>query len=284
MTTILEENYQLNNGLPIPKIAFGTWRLKDGQEAYQAVANALKIGYRHIDTAFHYFNEKSVGQAIKDSAIDRKDIFLTTKLPAEIKNHDDILKNFQESLDNLQTDYVDLYLIHAPWPWNDINLYHRYDGANKEAWKTLEEIYKSGRAKAIGVSNFDVHDLKNILQIAEIKPVVNQLEYYIGWTQPKNVSFTQAQDILVEAYSPLATGGLAEQKDIQTIATKHEVSVPQVALRYILQKNILPLPRATKIEHARSNSELDFELTDQEMDILDKLPDTGQARHNPTMG
>ncbi|KMQ40204.1 2,5-diketo-D-gluconic acid reductase [Oenococcus oeni] len=282
--SILDETFQLNNGNQIPKVAFGTWRLKDGDEAYQAVAAALKIGYRHIDTAFHYFNEPSVGQAIKDSGIKREDIFLTTKLPAEIKNHDDILKNFQESLDQLQTDYVDLYLIHAPWPWADINLDYRYDGANREAWQAMEEIYKSGRAKAIGVSNFDVHDLKNIQQIWSVKPAVNQIEFYVGWTQLKIAAYTKSLDIQLEAYSPLATGGLATQPDIQKIAEKYQVSVPQVALKYVLQKNVLPLPRATKAEHVKSNAELDFEISAADMEVLDKLPDTGQARHNVTMG
>ncbi len=282
--SILDETFQLNNGNQIPKVVFGTWRLKDGDEAYQAVAAALKIGYRHIDTAFHYFNEPSVGQAIKDSGIKREDIFLTTKLPAEIKNHDDILKNFQESLDRLQTDYVDLYLIHAPWPWADINLDYRYDGANREAWQAMEEIYKSGRAKAIGVSNFDVHDLKNIQQIWSVKPAVNQIEFYVGWTQPKIAAYTKSLDIQLEAYSPLATGGLATQPDIQKIAEKYQVSVPQVALKYVLQKNVLPLPRATKAEHVKSNAELDFEISAADMEVLDKLPDTGQARHNVTMG
>ncbi len=282
--SILDETFKLNNGNQIPKVAFGTWRLKDGDEAYQAVAAALKIGYRHIDTAFHYFNEPSVGQAIKDSGIKREDIFLTTKLPAEIKNHDDILKNFQESLDRLQTDYVDLYLIHAPWPWADINLDYRYDGANREAWQAMEEIYKSGRAKAIGVSNFDVHDLKNIQQIWSVKPAVNQIEFYVGWTQPKIAAYTKSLDIQLEAYSPLATGGLATQPDIQKIAEKYQVSVPQVALKYVLQKNVLPLPRATKAEHVKSNAELDFEISAADMEVLDKLPDTGQARHNVTMG
>ncbi|MFT8470625.1 aldo/keto reductase [Oenococcus sp.] len=282
--SILDETFQLNNQNKIPKIAFGTWRLADGDQAYHAVAEALKIGYRHIDTAFHYFNEPSVGRAIKDSGIDRKDIFLTTKLPAEIKNHDDILKNFQESLDRLQTDYVDLYLIHAPWPWSDINLDYRYDGANQEAWQTMEEIYRSGRAKAIGVSNFDVHDLKNLQTMWTVKPAVNQIEYYIGWTQPKITAFTKSLGIQVEAYSPLATGGLATQDEIQKIAEKYQVSVPQIALKYVLQKDILPLPRATKSEHAKSNATLDFQLSDADMAILDRIPDTGQARHNVTMG
>ncbi len=282
--SILDETFELNNQTKIPKLAFGTWRLKDGDEAYNAVASALKIGYRHVDTAFHYFNEKSVGQAIKDSGLKRDQVFLTTKLPAEIKNHDDILKNFQESLDNLQTDYVDLYLIHAPWPWSDINLDYRYDGANQEAWRTMEEIYQSGRAKAIGVSNFDVHDLKNLEKIWSVKPAVNQIEFYVGWTQPKIVSYSKSLGIQLEAYSPLATGGLATQAEIQKIAEKYRVSVPQTALKYVLQKGILPLPRATKAEHAKSNADLNFEISADDMTILDHIPDTGQARHNVTMG
>ncbi|MDN6900392.1 aldo/keto reductase [Oenococcus sicerae] len=282
--SILDETFELNNQTKIPKLAFGTWRLKDGDEAYNAVASALKIGYRHVDTAFHYFNEKSVGQAIKDSGLKRDQVFLTTKLPAEIKNHDDILKNFQESLDNLQTDYVDLYLIHAPWPWSDINLDYRYDGANQEAWRTMEEIYQSGRAKAIGVSNFDVHDLKNLEKIWSVKPAVNQIEFYVGWTQPKIVSYSKLLGIQLEAYSPLATGGLATQAEIQNIAEKYRVSVPQTALKYVLQKGILPLPRATKAEHAKSNADLNFEISADDMTILDHIPDTGQARHNVTMG
>lgn len=211
--TKLTATFTLKNGIKIPKIGFGTWQMSPLQ-AEQAVAAALKIGYRHIDTALVYNNEAAIGKAIKDSKIDRTEIFVTSKLPAETKSYQKTWNDFETTLENLQLDYLDLYLIHAPQPWSQAG--QDYDEANQEVWRAMEEIYASGQVKAIGVSNFNVHDLQNILENAIVEPMVDQIQYYVGYTEPEITQFAQAHQILVEAWSPLATGGLLKKSTITT--------------------------------------------------------------------
>src|SRR5699024_4099877 len=203
--TKLTDTFDIYNGVKIPKVAFGTWQIPANQ-ARQAVHDAIDTGYRHIDTALVYQNEKEVGQGIKDAGVKREDIFVTSKLPGGTKTYDGALADFETTMKNLDLDYLDLYLVHAPWPWDEIG--SNYDKENAEVWRAMEEIYNSGRVKAIGVSNFNVHDLENVLKTATIKPMVDQIQYYIGFTEPKITEFAQNNHILVEAYSPLATGGL----------------------------------------------------------------------------
>ncbi|HIY93790.1 aldo/keto reductase [Companilactobacillus sp. HBUAS56275] len=280
--TKLTDTFEIYNGVKIPKVAFGTWQIP-ARNARQAVRTAIDTGYRHIDTALVYGNEKEVGQGIKDSGVKREDLFVTSKLPAETKNYDKALEDFETTMDNLDLDYLDLYLVHAPWPWGQIGT--SYDKQNQDIWRAMEKIYDSGRVKAIGVSNFDVHDLKNILEVASVKPMVNQVQYYIGFTEPKITKFAQANDILVEAYSPLATGGLINNQDVLKIAKKYNVSVPQLAIQFVVQNGVLPLPKAVHKEHIEANAKLDFEISAEDMETLNNMPDTAPSHfHNPTQG
>lgn len=281
--SILTETFEIANGVQIPKIGFGTWQIPGGQAAYDAVTNAINLGYRHVDTAQAYANESSVGKAVRDSNVDRKDIFVTSKLPAQIKEYNAVLDAFDRTMDSLGLKYLDLYLVHAPWPWTAIGTDH--DKENIETWKAMEELYTSGRVKAIGVSNFNVHDLKNILDNSKVSPMVNQIQYYVGYTEPKVTKFSQEQGMLVEAYSPLATGDLVNNETIKSITEKYKVSVPQLALRFCIENGTLPLPKASGEQHIADNAELNFSISAADMKILNQLPDTAPAHtHNATQG
>ncbi|KRM10168.1 aldo/keto reductase [Paucilactobacillus suebicus] len=281
--SILTETFELPNGLQIPKVGFGTWQISGGKTAYDAVSNAIEVGYRHIDTAQAYNNESSVGKAVRDSGINREEIFVTSKLPAQIKTYDGALSAFDKTLNNLGLDYLDLYLIHAPWPWSQIGTDHDRD--NVETWRAMEKILSSGRAKSIGVSNFNVHDLKNILENSTVAPMVDQIQYYVGYTEPKITSFSEENGILLEAYSPLATGDLVNNDQIKAMAAKYGVSVPQLALRFCIENGVLPLPKATGTAHIESNAELNFSISSADMKILNDLPDTAPMHmHNATQG
>ncbi|KRL02613.1 aldo/keto reductase [Liquorilactobacillus capillatus] len=267
--SILTETFTLNNGVQIPKVGFGTWQIPDGAPTYDAVAAALKAGYRHIDTAKVYHNEKSVGKAMRDSGIQRNNIFLTSKLPAETKTYKGAIADFRKTMENLGTDYLDLYLVHAPWPWAEKGA--NYDKENIAVWQAMQDIYASGKVKAIGVSNFNVHDLQNILIDAEVKPAVNQIRYFIGYTEPEVTKFTKENDILVEAYSPLATGGILQNAAIEKIAANYDVSVAQLAIKFVLQNGALPLPKAAHEEHIKNNAQLDFHISTEDMVKLNQL-------------
>jgi len=270
--TILKDTYTLNNGTNIPMIGFGTWQIPNGAEAYNSTAFALKNGYRHIDTALVYGNEESVGKAIKDSGISRKNIFLTTKLPAEIKTYDGTLKALETSLAALGQDYVDLYLIHAPWPWSDPH--SDYTEGNIEAWKALEEIYKSGHARAIGVSNFSVKDIQALLDSGTVVPAVNQIKFFIGNTEKEYVTkFCQEKGILIEAYSPLATGRILNNPEVKAIADKYEKTVAQISIRYTIQRGTVTLPKSTHEEYILQNADIDFAIDGADMIYLDSLKD-----------
>ncbi|AUI72384.1 aldo/keto reductase [Companilactobacillus alimentarius] len=280
--TKLTDTFDIYNGVKIPKVAFGTWQIP-ASDAKQAVHDAIDIGYRHIDTALAYANEKEVGEAVRDSGVKREDLFVTSKLPGQTKNYDDTLRDFDTTMKNLDIDYLDLYLVHAPWPWSEIG--SNYDKQNQDVWRAMEKIYNSGRVKAIGVSNFNVHDLENVLKTATIKPMVDQIQYYIGYTEPKITKFAQDHDILVEAYSPLATGGLVNNQDILKIAQKYNVSVPQLAIQFVVQNGVLPLPKAVHKAHIEDNAKLDFEISAEDMKTLNVMPDTAPTHsHNSTQG
>lgn len=280
--TVLTDNYTLANGLKIPQVGFGTWQTPDGEVAYQAVRDALDLGYRHIDTARVYGNEASVGKAIKDSGLPREEIFLTTKLPSDIKSYEGALEYFEISRQALGLDYFDLYLIHAPWPWSNVGA--NDDAGNREAWRAFEALYREGKVKAIGISNFEQHDMENLLEVAEIKPMVNQIEYYIGWTEPHIVDFAKSQGILIEAYSPLATGKMLAHPTIVKMASELGVSSAQLAIKFCLQNGVLPLPKATSREHIDDNRQLDFEISDENMALLNALQDTAVGKGHATKG
>lgn len=265
----LQEYFPLSNGVHLPKVGFGTWQITDAEQAYDATSLALASGYRHIDTARAYGNEQSVGRAIRDSAIPRGELFVATKLPAEIKDHDEALASFETTMEAIGLDYVDLYMIHAPWPWHAIG--QDCAAGNKAVWKALETIHHSGRAKTIGVSNFNVTDLGVILDCCAIKPLVNQIRFFIGNTQPDVVDFCKAEGIQVTGYSPLATGGILENSDIRRVAERYGKSVAQICIRYVLQKGVAPLPKSTHAERIRENADVDFEISSDDMAVLDGL-------------
>ena len=267
--TVLQEYFPLSNGVQMPKLGFGTWQITDAQQAYDATALALASGYRHIDTARVYGNEESVGRAIRDSGIPRAEIFVATKLPAEIKDRGEALASFETTIDAIGLDYVDLYLIHAPWPWDSIG--RDCAAGNKAVWTALETIYQSDRAKAIGVSNFNVTDLGAILDGCAIKPMVNQIRFFIGDTQAETVDFCQGEGIQLTGYSPLATGKILDHPEIIAIAERYGKSVAQICIRFVLQKDIAPLPKSTHAERIRQNADVDFEISSIDMARLDRL-------------
>lgn len=270
--TILTELFTLDNGVDIPKIGFGTWQIPVGDDAYNAVAAALAAGYRHIDTARAYGNEASVARAIVDSGIPRSEIFVTTKLPAEIKSYAGAKASFEVTLAALEMDYVDLYLIHAPWPWNAMGEDH--SEGNAEAWRAMEEIYEAGRTRSIGVSNFVVSDLEKLHAASRIRPHVNQIRYFVGHTQEETTEYCRQHNILVEAYSPLATGAILDNSDVARIAQKYDRTVAQLCIRYVLQKDVLPLPKTTTPRRMTENADVEFEISADDMAYLDALTDT----------
>jgi len=274
--TTLTDTYTLANGHQIPKVGFGTWQIP-AADAKQAVQDAIALGYRHIDTALAYHNEAEVGAGIRESGVAREEIFVTSKLPAESKTYKRALQDFNTTMDNIGLDYIDLYLIHAPRPWGEPG--SNYDDENQAVWEAMEEIYASGRAKAIGVSNFNVHDLKSIMRQAEVKPMVDQIQYYVGYTEPEITKFAKAQGLLVEAYSPLATGALLQDSTLQQMAEQYHVSLAQLAIQFCVQNGVLPLPKAVQKAHIENNADLDFVISDQDMALLNAMKDSTNRYH-----
>ena len=273
---IKNEHFVLNNGVEIPAIGFGTWQVADGEEGYNSCLWALKSGYRHIDTAFVYGNEQSVARALADSNLSRKEVFLTTKLPADIKTYEGVKEHFAASLKNLNTDYVDLYLIHAPWPWSDVG--SDCTEGNIEAWKAMIDLYNEGKIRAIGVSNFHVKDIKALVDATGIVPAVNQIRYFVGNTQNEIVDYCKANGILVEAYSPLATGAIVEHSDLSLLADKYGVTVPQLCIRFCIENCTLPLPKSVNEDRIKANLEVDFKISNEDMAYLNSLYHIGPTR------
>lgn len=267
------KNYTLNNGVIIPEIGFGTWQTPDGETAVKAVQSALENGYRHIDTAAIYGNEKSIGQAIADSGIDRNELFLTSKLWNSERGYESTLKAFEKTLSDLQTDYLDLYLIH--WPAN-AKQFSDWKQKNADTWRAFEKLYHDGKIKAIGISNFMVHHLEALLETATVTPVINQIEYHPGYLQPEVVAFCKERDILIEAWSPLGTGKMLNDPTLFEIAAHYSVSVAQLCIRWCLQNGTLPLPKSITPERIKQNLEVyHFEISENDMKRIDALPYIG---------
>ncbi len=266
-------DYTLNNGVTIPEIGFGTWQTPDGATAVLAVKSALENGYRHIDTAAIYGNEKSIGQAIVDSGIDRKELFITSKLWNSERGYESTLKAFEKTLSDLQTDYLDLYLIH--WPAN-AKQFSDWRQKNADTWRAFEKLYQDGKIKAIGLSNFMVHHLEALLETATVKPVINQIEYHPGYLQAEVVAFCKANDILIEAWSPLGTGKMLNDPTLLEIASNYNVSVAQLCIRWCLQNGTLPLPKSVTPERIKQNLNVyHFEISESDMKRIDALPYIG---------
>ena len=283
---ILDETYTLSNGVEVPRLGLGTWMI-DNADVVAAVKNAVSIGYRHIDTARAYGNEEGVGEAIRASGVSRGEIFVTTKLAAEVKSYEKAVTAIDESLTTIGLDQLDLMIIHSPQPWREFGSEDRYFEGNREAWRALEEAYEAEKLRAIGVSNFEREDLNNILAACTVKPMVNQILAHISNTPHELIRYTQKQGILVEAYSPIAHGELLKNEQVREIADKYGVSVPQLSIRYTLQLGLLPLPKTENPEHMRSNAEVDFEISDKDMETLknvDRIEDYGEARTMPVFG
>lgn len=268
--TILEENYQLNNGMQIPKLGFGTW-LIENDKAAEAVQQAAKIGYRHFDTAQAYENEAGVGVGLKASGIPRDKLFVTTKVKAEFKDYETAKKSIDESLQKLDLDYLDLLLIHAPEPWTEFHGEKHYFKENLEVWQAMSEAVQAGKVRSIGVSNFKQEDLANILENSPVQPVVDQLLTHIGNTSFDLLDYAKKNDILVEAYSPVAHGKMLGNKQIRQVADKYQVSIPQLAIRYCLELGALPLPKSEDPKHIAANAEVDFKISPEDLQTLKDL-------------
>ena len=280
-------NVELNNGVKIPALGLGTWLLND-EQTEQAVIDAISLGYRHIDTAQAYGNEKGVGEGVRKSGVDRQELFITTKVAAEEKTYEGAAASIDESLRKTGLDYFDLMIIHSPQPWKEVNqLDDRYFEGNIQAWKALEAAYKAGKVRAIGVSNFLREDLENLLENTEIKPMVNQVLCHIGNTPLELIEFCQSKEIKVEAYSPIGHGAILNRKDVKAIATKYDVSVAQLSLKYALQLGIVVIPKTSNPDHMKNNAELDFEISDADMETLkaiEKIDDYGEHSFFPVFG
>ncbi len=268
MKTLID-TYLLSNGVALPKIGYGTWQVDSGQICYDAVTEALRVGYRHIDTAAAYRNEKSVAMAIRDSKIPRESIFVTSKLQSHIKTYEGTLEAFEKTMNELGFDYLDLYLIHAPWPWNEMG--KDCKEGNVQAYKAMEKLYKEGRVRAIGVSNFNVEDLKNILDHCDIVPHVNQIAFFIGNNQAETHRFCQEKNILVEAYSPLAIGYALSNPQIIKMAEKYQVTPAQICIRYCIEKETAPLPKSVTPSRISENANVDFKMDQADIDYLDSI-------------
>ncbi|MCY7184829.1 aldo/keto reductase [Streptococcus gallolyticus] len=265
------ETFKLNDNRDIPVLGLGTWMIAADKTA-QAVRDALELGYRHIDTAQAYGNEAEVGEGILTSGIPREEIFVTTKVAAEHKTYDAATKSIDESLAKMGLDYIDLMIIHSPQPWaewrdSDKN----FDEGNLEAWRALEDAQKAGKVKSIGVSNFLISDLQNILDNGSVTPVVNQILTHVGNTPLALIDFCKEHNILVEAYSPIAHGEALKNKDIVAMADKYNVSVAQLCIKYVIQLGLVALPKTANPEHMKSNAELDFVISDEDMAILKNI-------------
>lgn len=275
----LTDCYELNNGMKIPCIGFGTWQAPDGQTAYEAVKAALGAGYRHIDTAAAYGNEESVGKAIADSGIDRKELFVTSKLWNEMHGYENTLKGFDKTLKDLGLDYLDLYLIH--WP-NPIKYREHWQETNAGTWKAFEELYRAGLIRAIGVSNFLPHHLEEISKTAEVAPMVNQIRLCPGETQPEVVKYCRSHNMLLEAYSPMGTGRIFEVPEMKTLAEKYGRSIAQICIRWSLQMGYLPLPKSVTPARIQENTQVfDFELSPEDVSLIAGLTECCGPTRDP---
>jgi len=278
----LTERIELNNNTAIPMLGYGTYKMWDENEAYTSVRSALDVGYRHIDTAAFYKNEKPVANAIKDfiseNSTKREDIFVTSKAWKTELGYDKTLAAFEATMNEMQMDYIDLYLIH--WP-SSYAFDDDWKNTNRATWKAMIEIYKTGRAKAIGVSNFLTHHLDTIIDM-EMIPAVNQIEINPGFLQKDTVEYCQKRGIVVEAWSPLGRGKSLSHPTLENLANKYNRTVAQIILRWEIQHGILPLPKSSKPERMKENADVfSFELSANDMKIIDDIPPYGNSGHSP---
>lgn len=267
------ESVKLNNGKYIPTIGFGT-SLITGEECIRIIKTSIEVGYRHIDTASAYKNEVEIGKAIKQSKVDRKELFITSKVWKDSMGYDNTLKSFDNSLKNLDLDYIDLFLIH--WPKNN------NDKLNIDTWKALEKLYKEGKVKAIGVSNFLKHHLEIILNNCDIVPAVNQIEFHPGLIRKDTIDFCKERNIVLEAWAPLGKGKMLNNEILLKIARKYNKSVAQICLKWCLQNEVIPLPKSENLERMKQNLNLfDFEIAIEDMNIINNMKFFAGSNMNP---
>ena len=266
----------LSNGVKMPNLAFGTFKVNEGDDV-QIILDAINVGYRHFDTAAFYNTEEALGKAIKKSGIPREEFFVTTKVWKTCMGYEGAKKSFEESLEKLDMDYVDLLLIHWPRPdaesdWKQLDI---------ETWKAFEEIYKEGKAKAIGVSNFLNHHMQNILDNCEVVPMVNQIEFHPGYIQKDIVDFDKERRIVVEAWSPLGRERVFKDELLNKLAEKYGKSVAQICLAFALQMGVVPLPKSSSIERMKQNMDIDFELEEEDFEKIVNMEEMGWSGLDP---
>jgi diketogulonate reductase-like aldo/keto reductase len=275
----LTDCFELNNGAAIPCLGFGTWQTPGGVSALSSVKEAIAAGYRHIDTAAAYGNEESVGQAIRESGVPRKELFITSKLANPDHGYENAKAAFEASLKRLNLDYLDLYLIH--WP-NPVRCRDRWEEANADTWRAFEELYRAGRIRAIGISNFHPRHIEALLKTASVIPQVNQIRLCPGDTQDEVADYCRGKNILLEAYSPLGTGAIFEVPEMRELAEKYRRTVAQVCIRWSLQRGYLPLPKSVTPERIRENARVfDFELSPEDVQAIADLKGVVGYSQNP---
>ena len=284
---IYNKTIKFYNGVEIPVLALGTWLIDDDKVA-DAVKAAIDLGYRHIDTAQAYGNERGVGEGVRKSGIARNEIFITSKVAAECKSYESAAKSINETLRKMGLDYIDMMIIHSPQPWMEVNQSdNRYYAENREVWRALEDAYSAGKIRAIGVSNFLQGDLDNILVACKVKPMVNQVLAHIANTPFDVIEYCQAKGIEVEAYSPVAHGEAMKNEKIVQMAAKYGVTVPQLCIKYDIQLGLIVLPKTANPAHMKSNGELDFEISEEDMTVLktiERIKDYGESSFFPVFG
>ena len=262
---------KLYNGVNIPDVGLGTWLIPNEKVA-DIVKTAVKVGYRHIDTAQAYENEEGVGRGIKECGVPREELFVTTKVLGEIKDYQSAYDSVIESLRRLDLDYLDLILIHSPEPWAEFRKAKSdYFEENLAVWRALERLYKEGKVKAIGVSNFRIKDLENIVSRCEIKPFVNQYLAHVGQVPWEIGKYCKDHDILFEAYSPIAHGEANRLESVNELGEKYGKSFAQICLKYLIQLGMVVLPKASSEGHLKDNIDLDFVISEEDMELLNKV-------------
>ena len=258
----------LSNGVQIPQLGLGTWFIDDANAA-EAVRAAAKLGYRHFDTAQAYGNERGVGEGVRTCGVPREELFVVSKVAAEHKTYEEAKAGIDETLKKMGLEYLDMMIIHSPQPWVKVNQCEdRYVEGNRAAWRALEDAYKEGKLRAIGVSNFQIGDLNSLLETCTVKPMVNQILLHISNTPLELVELCQSNGIAVEAYSPIAHGVILHQPEIEAMAQKYGVSVPQLCIRYTLQLGAISLPKTANPAHMETNAQVDFVISEADMETL----------------
>lgn len=274
----INDTYTLSNGVKIPCLGYGTYKAAEGNNA-ENIRMAIESGYRYFDTASFYGTEEYVGQAIRESGIPREEFFIASKAWKGEMGYKEVKEAFESTLQRLGMEYLDLYLIHWPLPAPD---YADWKELDRQTWQAMEELYQEGKVRAIGLSNFLPHHIMNILDTCKVKPMVDQIEFHPGYTQEATVHFCKEQGIQVQAWSPLGRGRVFEDQLMLTLAEKYHVSVAKLCLRYAVQREVIPLPKASSKERMLENQDIfSFEISKEDMARIDTMPQTGWSGEHP---